>query len=133
MGKRHTGRKLAMQALYQADMRNADIESVTHLFIKGANYVDETKDWALFLSHEVTRKKDELDKLIQEYAIDWDIDRINPIDKNILRIALFELKFTDTPETVVVDEAVEIAKKYSTEDSGRFINGLLGEYLDKRK
>lgn len=69
---------------------------------------------------------DEIDALISKYAEDWTIDRMPVIDRNLLRLGVFEILYlSDVPAAVTIDEAVELAKRYSTEDSGRFINGVL--------
>ena len=76
-------------------------------------------------------KKDEIDNIIKQYAIGWDIDRLFKIDKDILRIAIIELTYLkDAPVKVVIDEALELAKKYSTDDSPSFINGILAKVVE---
>ena len=76
-------------------------------------------------------KKDEIDGIIKQYAIGWDIDRLFKIDKDILRIAIIELVYVkDAPVKVVIDEALELAKKYSTDDSPSFINGILAKVVE---
>ncbi len=129
MGRRHTGRKLAMQTLYQADIRNEEIDPILVQFIQESSYGVEVKEWATTLSKNVWDNKEVLDSLIKEYAIDWDISRINPIDKNVLRLAFYELNYTDLHENVILNEAIEIVKKYSNQESAKFINGILGSYL----
>lgn len=129
MGKRHTGRKLAMQSLYQADLRHVEIEQILQEFIDTSAYLPETKAWTRMLAENAWEKREELDILIQKYAIDWDITRINPVDKNVLRLALYELKYTDLHKNVVLNEAIEIVKKYSSEESSKFVNGILGQYV----
>lgn len=131
MSKRTTGRKLAMQALYQADVKKEDIEKVLTDFLDGSRFIKETIEWASYLAKETYAKRDELDKIIKQYSIDWDINRINPIDKNLLRLGLFEMKFTKTVPSIVLNEIIEISKKYSTDESPKFINGILGKYVEK--
>ena len=113
MGKRTTGRKLAMQALYQAEIRSLDVKDITKDFFQAFNYEKKTVEWAAFLAENTWSKKSVLDKAIKKYSIDWDLDRINPIDRNLLRLALYELRYTETPPSVVLNEVIEIAKKYS--------------------
>lgn len=129
MGKRNTGRKLAMQLLYQADIRKKPIELIIQSFLSESPFIDETKEWTVFLANGAWEKKEILDQIIKKYSIGWDLDRMNLVDKNLLRTALFELRFTDTPINVVLNEVIEIAKRYSTDDSPKFINGLLGNYV----
>jgi N utilization substance protein B len=132
MGKRNTGRTLAMQAIYQAEIQNVDIKIVIDNFLKPSKYMPETKKWAIFLAKNAWEKKDEADKYITDLAIDWNFDRINPIDKSLLRIAFWELQYSATPKNIVIDEALEIAKRYSTDDSPKFINGILGKFVEQK-
>ena len=120
-----------MQALYQAEMRQVEsIEEIVeeHIMLP-RQYSDETKEWASFLAIKTWEKRPEIDPLITKQAKGWQFSRINPIDKSILRMALFEMNNTRTPKTVILDEAIEIAKKYATDDSSKFINGILGALL----
>jgi N utilization substance protein B len=97
-----------------------DIEQV--FFIKNKSY----KDFAVFLFNGVCNRKSQIDSIIKKYVTNWDIQRIAVVDRNILRIAIFEIiAMLDTPIKVIINEAIEIAKKYSTENSFRFINGIL--------
>ena len=86
MGKRSTGRKLAMQALYQVDVQKVDIEKIVEDFVNKSDSIDETKEWTTFLIEGVWKNKEAIDEKISEYAIDWDIDRLLIIDKSILII-----------------------------------------------
>ena len=131
MGVRSTGRKLAMKILYQKDLRPDDLDDIIEQFFNDSNYTDDTKNWAIELSEAVFEKIDECDEIIKRYAIDWEIERVNLIDKNILRIAIYELKHTDTPINIVLNEAIEISKKYSTDEAPKFINGILGNFVKK--
>lgn len=129
MSKRHTGRKLAMQALYQADIQNESIENIFAGFIDPFPYMAETKSWAKELAEGSHSHLKEIDQVISKYAIGWEITRINPIDRNILRMALFELIYLKTHPKIVINEALEIAKKYATDDSSKFLNGILGNFI----
>ncbi|MBT5855926.1 transcription antitermination factor NusB [bacterium] len=129
MGVRATGRKLAMQALYQAAMRKETAPELVE-FINEGLFQNDTKAWALELINGASKHLDEVDKVIKSYSKDWSFDRINPIDKSILRLGLYELIHTDTPHSVIINEALEMAKRYSTDDSPKYINGILGQYVD---
>ena len=118
-----------MQAMYQADIRNEPIDSIIDHFLTETTYFSSTKDWAIHLAKTAWEKREELDIIIEKYAIGWDLERINTIDKNLLRLALYELKYTATPLNVVLNEVIEISKKYSTDDSPKFINGILGNFV----
>ena len=90
----------------------------------------EVKDYALKIAKAYQKNSKEIDEIIKNYAIGWDFDRLVKMDKDILRIAISELLFIkEAPMKVVVDEAVELAKKYSTEDSASFINGILAKVI----
>jgi len=129
MGKRATGRKLAMQMLYQSDIRQVAVSSFLKAYLDNTPYAESTKEWASELALKAYEFHAEADLLIQKYAIDWDLDRLTPVDKSILRIAIYELKHTDTPISIVLNEAIEISKRYSTDESPKFINGILGTFV----
>jgi len=131
MGKRSTGRKLAMQALYQAEIRNVPIEEIIDGFLEDGRYIDETIKWATFLATQTWVKREDMDKIIEKYSIGWDLDRISPIDKSLLRIALYEIVYESTSPNVVINEVIEMAKRYSQEESPKFLNGILGEFIKK--
>lgn len=130
MAKRSTSRRLAMQALYQAESAGIDInQSLKNIFSSEQELVPATVSFAEQLARAAWANRDASDQIISELAIDWPLDRIGKVDRSILRLALFELKEKETPASVVVDEAVELAKKYSSPEAGKFINGILGTYL----
>lgn len=91
---------------------------------------EDVKEYILKIAHRFKVNSEAVDDLIKKYAIGWEFDRIFKIDKNILRIAITELLFIkDAPHKVVIDEALELAKKYSTDDSSSFINGILAKIV----
>lgn len=91
---------------------------------------EDVKEYILKIAHRYKVNSEAVDDLIKKYAIGWEFDRIFKIDKNILRIAITELLFIkDAPHKVVIDEALELAKKYSTDDSSSFINGILAKIV----
>ena len=93
---------------------------------------DDVRSYILKICSDYQKNKVEIDKIISEFAFGWDIDRLFKIDKDILRIAITELVFIkDAPHKVVIDEALELAKKYSTDDSPSFINGILAKVVEK--
>src|SRR5207302_6369269 len=84
-------------------------------------------EFAVDLVHGVGQHQDHIDELITKFAIDWAIDRMPSVDRNVLRIAIYELlERPDVPTGAVLSEAVELAKRFSTDESGRFVNGVLG-------
>ena len=92
---------------------------------------DDVKEYILNICSKFKDNKDDVDKMISEFAFGWDIDRLFKIDRDILRIAIVELCYLkDAPHKVVIDEALELAKKYSTDDSPSFINGILAKVVE---
>ena len=93
---------------------------------------EDVKEYIFKICKEYKKNKTEIDKMISEFAFGWDIERLFKIDKDILRIAITEIVFIkDAPHKVVIDEALELAKKYSTDDSPSFINGILARVVEK--
>ena len=129
MGVRHNGRKLAIQALYQSKVRQDDLSVYIDDFIAQTSFSKESMKWGKQLAVGVAAVVDEMDVLIEQYAIDWTLDRISLVDLSILRLAFYELLKTDTPYTIVLNEAVELSKEFSEDDSPKFINGILGNYV----
>lgn len=130
MGARRTARERALQALYQLEM--ADGQPVEALATAWAAAPDnggadpETQGFALQLVSGVRSHLQEIDSLIQSFSHHWRIDRMTRIDRNVLRLGIFELKYApEIPRSVSIDEAVELGKRFGTEDSPAFINGLL--------
>lgn len=94
----------------------------------------DVKDFTLKIAEEYKSHNEEIDGYIKEYAIGWDFSRLVKMDKDILRIAIAELLYVkDAPNKVVIDEAIELAKKYSTDDSASFINGILAKIVELKK
>lgn len=118
-----------MQALYQADVSRFSIEDALDNVFEDEKLIEETKDFAVNLAKAAWKQKEEIDHLIAKYAKDWRLDRMGTVDRNILRLALSELMAKETPHQIVIDEAVELAKKYSSTEAAKFINGILGGYL----
>ena len=93
----------------------------------------DVKAYAKTVVENIIANKQEIDAAIEEYAIGWDINRMVSIDRNILRMAIAELFYSENvPQKVIIDEAIELAKRYSTEDSSSFINGILGKVVSAR-
>ncbi len=120
---RHADRQRALALLYEADLRGD--EPVVVLQRSGGD--DPPGAFTATLVEGVARTRPRLDELITTYARGWTIDRMPVVDRNLLRLGLWELLFSDVPVAVVIDEAVELANELSTPDSGRFVNGLLAQ------
>jgi len=126
MGLRRTARECALQMLYEHDIGRLTAAEVLESFWDMHDYPPKVREFASRLFQgSVTRMK-EIDKIIQRHARHWRISRMAAVDRNILRLAVFELlTIAETPCTVVINEALEIAKKYSTVESAQFVNGVL--------
>ncbi len=124
---------MALQALYLADTCSLPAETALQsTFPEGMS--SSIQKFATHLACGVEEKMSEIDAILVKYAQNWDIDRMAVIDRNILRLSTYEILFDlDTPVSVIIDEAIEIAKTYSTEDSGKFVNGILDKIKDERK
>ena len=126
MGKRRGSREFALQVLYQLDITKQDAirilaQSEEHFLPKEGNHKFAEKIVLGVLEHH-----QEIDRLIEQYSENWRLDRMTIIDRNILRMALFELLYCeDIPPKVTLNEAVDLGKRYGSEDSGSFINGIL--------
>ncbi|MFH1428583.1 MAG: transcription antitermination factor NusB [Candidatus Margulisiibacteriota bacterium] len=127
MGKRSTGRRLTIQILYQMELSNASFEQACEAAFTNTDYIEATRDFAAQYAEQVWALKAEIDPVIDKYSKGWKIERINVIDKSILRLAVYEmLHVNELPKSVIIDEAVELAKKFSDPDAAKFINGILG-------
>ena len=126
MGGRRTARELALQFLYGWDIVGGDLDESMAAFDSLEKEKEDVSRYALELIKGTIERKEELDKLIDRSCANWDLQRIAVIDRNVLRIALYEMFHgNDVPPIVAINEAVDIAKKYSTAESGGFINGIL--------
>ncbi|HET7746579.1 MAG TPA: transcription antitermination factor NusB [Vicinamibacteria bacterium] len=126
MGKRSKARECAVQMLYQWDMTRDPMDKVASLFWKVRSSTDDTRGMAERLARGAQSSQADLDAAIGAAATNWRFDRIAAVDRNILRIGAYELlKEPATPPSVVIDEAVEIAKRFGEADSPAFVNGVL--------
>ncbi len=126
--KRSDARECAMKLVYEWEM-GGDGGDDTRLNLLEIQPDDENKPYVDELVAGVQAHADEVDRLISAHAIGWSLERITRVDLAILRLAAYEMKFGGTPSAVAIDEAVEMAKKYSTEKAGTFINGVLGAIM----
>ena len=126
MGARRKGRECALQLLFQADLSPMSVSDFHHIYWQRHPKSSEIRKYADFLFTGTLKHLTDIDLLVQKYSEHWRIERMAAVDRNILRMAVFEfLHETETPRTVVINEALEIARKYSTEESTQFINGIL--------
>ena len=133
MGKRRKAREIALQFLYSWDIGGGDLDEALACSDNLKQEVADISLYALELIRGTAEKKAELDELIVRYCANWDLKRIAVVDRTILRIALYEMLYRDdVPPVVAINEAVDIAKKYSTEGSGGFINGIMDHIRSDR-
>jgi N utilization substance protein B len=126
---RSKGREFAMQMLFQWDMSQQDPTKLEKKFWGGAKAAETTRAFANRLFEGAAREVGALDEMIVKHAENWRFERLAAIDRAILRLAIYELRATDTPPKVILNEAVDLAKKFSSEDSGAFVNGILDAFL----
>ena len=126
MGKRRTARELALQFLYGWYIRGGDLDEALAGFDGLKQKSEDVSQYACELIRGPIETKKELDQLIGRYCTNWNLERIALVDRSVLRIALYEMIHrNDIPPIVAINEAVDIAKKYSTAESGGFVNGIL--------
>jgi len=114
-----------MQMLFQWDMSRQDPAKLEAKFWRAAKAADNTRAFANKLFEGAAKDADELDALIVQHAQNWRLERMAIIDRAVLRLAIYELRIAETPPRVVLNEAVDLAKKFSSEDAGAFVNGIL--------
>ncbi len=138
MGSRRKSRELAMQMLFQGDLGKQKPDEVERLFWDSRDDVDdETRGFADDLHRVATHRDEEIDGLIQKHAQNWRLERMPVVDRNLLRAGVAEmLGFSSTPTAVVINETLEIARRYAAPESIHFLNGVLDaigrELLEKR-
>ncbi len=130
MKPRRIARTVALQALFEIDSVGHDQGQVLMHRLEDEKLTEEGEQFARQLVNGVLSDKDELDRLITKFAPEWPVDQLAIIDRNVLRLALYELlHMSDVPVKVAINEAVELAKTYGSDSAPRFINGVLGAFL----
>jgi len=131
MKTRRRARRITLEILYEVDIAEHLAEDVTERRLQEQPMENAGVAFTKKLVYGVIQHKDDMDELIAEYAPEWPLDQMAVIDRNILRIAIFEfLVDTGTPVKVAINEAVELAKLYGADSAPRFINGVLGSLAD---
>jgi N utilization substance protein B len=133
MGKRRSGRELAFRLLFQCDVGDVPLDEVLETAREGSEATEDVWSFASELARGTWASHRELDAIIERYAAGWTLDRMPNADRNLLRLALYEiLHREEIPQSVSINEAVELAKRYSTAESAKFINGILGSFARDR-
>jgi N utilization substance protein B len=138
--KRRVAREIALQSLYQIEMNHVSpIDAVTSVIEEAENdneseleVADEklSPDYIFELVEGTFTNKKEIDIMLEEYLKGWQMDRLSRIDREVLRLAVYEMVYRDdVPPKVVVNEAIELSKHFGTEESGKFVNGVLGKMI----
>jgi transcription antitermination protein NusB len=131
MGARSTAREAALQMLFALDTTGNEVDQTIYDFWRETPGDPEGKSYANELVHGVMAALGELDHRIAGASANWRIDRMTRVDRNVLRLGVYELTYRlDVPRAVALDEAVELAKRFGSEDSGAFVNGVLDQVAD---
>lgn len=134
MQVRRRARIIALQALYEIDCANHAVGLVLQQHIGAVELSSEGQEFLLKIVQGVVGHREQLDEMISKYAPEWPIEQMAVVDRNILRIAIYEFLIDGgTPPKVAVNEAVELAKKFGSDSSQRFVNGVLGTLLAKHE
>jgi N utilization substance protein B len=131
MGTRRQARELAMQALFYIDMRDNASSQMLESFCDNFSPPKKARPFLLSLVNGVLETSGEIDTLIERFSKNWEIHRMSCVDRNVMRIAVYELLYCeDIPPKVSINEAVDVGKKFGTEESGAFINGIMDSIRD---
>ena len=125
MSSRRKLRELALQLLFQEDLTHSSPEEILDVYLKENLRSSENYEFAEVLFRKSLENRTQIDDLIRRHAQNWRLERMAVVDRNILRMGVSEFLYTETPKVVVIDEAIEIARRYSTEDSSEFVNAIL--------
>lgn len=126
MRRRRKAREIALQVLYQLDVLNIDVKEAVDLFWQNFDAPEEARDFSSELIEGTWKHRQEIDNLIVNCSENWSLDRMARVDRNILRLAVYELIYCqEVPPKVALNEAIDLGKDYGSENSGSFINGIL--------
>jgi len=125
MSSRRKAREFALQLLFQQDLTRNSTEEIGRLFWKSNTADDLTRNFAEHLFQQAVKNHELIDDLIRKHALHWRLDRMSVVDRNVIRMAVAEFLYTETPKVVVIDEAIEVARKYSGDEATEFVNGVL--------
>jgi N utilization substance protein B len=129
MARRSRAREVALQVLYQDDLNPSHNPAHSDQFLASRLQDAELADFARMLVSGVRRNRAELDKLLAQTADNWSLERMAATDRNVLRLGAFEILYTETPDRVAINEAVELAKRFGAKQSAQFVNGILDRLL----
>ena len=128
--KRHAARELALKALFAYDIGKNEPGFVMELLSAESKLEPDSVEFCRYLVLGVIDNQAEIDGMIGKYAHEWVLDRMPAVDRNIMRLAIFELLFSpEIPKAVIINEAIELAKSFGSDDSSRFVNGIVGNVI----
>jgi len=133
MSRRGRARQVAFQVLYQDDLNPRSNPAASEELIKRRLREEELIEFSRGLVSGVRSHCQELDKLIEQVAENWSLKRMAATDRNVLRLGAYEILYTDTPDRVAIDEAVELAKRFGSAQSAQFVNGILDKLMHMNK
>lgn len=126
MGRRRKAREHTLRVLFQLEFGNTEPEKTVAQYWENRRILEEIKEYSSWLTKGIIEHQQEVDKLIQSFSKNWRLSRMALVDRNIMRMAVFELLYeTNVAPAIIINEAIEIAKKYSGEEAGVFVNGIL--------
>lgn len=132
MGARRKARELALQMLYQYDLSGNAPDAITATFEELQKSKPNTREFAMKILQGTVDNLEKIDEMIAAQADNWRLSRMAVVDRNIIRMSVYEFLYeNDTPKLVIIDEAIEIAKKFGTQKSSQFINGILDGILKR--
>lgn len=134
MSSRRKGRELALQMLFQLDMVRTGVEEAIKTFWQTQEELpsEDTKDFCEEIVRGVAEHHDEIDGFVEATSSNWRLNRMPVVDRNVLRMAVYEMLYrNDIPTTVTINEAIDVGKRFGSEDSGAFINGILDKIAEK--
>ena len=133
MSRRSRAREIVLQVLYQNDLNPDQAEDVRMRFVNARlNHDIPLIEFAESLLAGVSEQRDAIDERLSEIAVNWKLNRMARIDRNILRLGAYEILFADTPAPVAINEAIELAKRYGNEQSSQFVNGVLDRLMNRK-
>ena len=134
MSRRSRAREVVLQILYEDDLNPDRNMAFADEFLRGRlNHDEELVGFAVELLAGVRRNRGELNALLEERAENWSLARMAVTDRNVMRLAAYEMLYTDTPDRVVINEAIELARRYGSQQSSQFVNGVLDRILRDRE
>jgi N utilization substance protein B len=129
MAGRSRAREVALQALYQEDLNPQESPKMLSRFLASNLNNEDLRDFARQLVMGVKRNQEELDSLLEAQADNWSLRRMAATDRNVLRLGAYEIRYSNTPDRVAIDEAIELAKRFGAANSSQFVNGILDKLL----